>query len=520
MFTDRFRKFYALIIITLFIGVSIIPGLNGGILASNYVNVNIQDLIPDAGVLDANYIYNITKALSDIIFTEYDESAGELAKGRFFGSKGEWRAAEILEENMSKLGLWTTLEQIQNIEDTKNPDLSKLTHIIDILDYGLTINNETVVDFHIVPSKYGPRNDTCNLNYNFSYVGLKVYEKPDFLLPWRIRHLLDEKEDFVFIMQSGAFIPYNAPPLMKILSKFINPLRGPMMFARKALKSDPDLERMYWFFTHCMGIIEYDWNMNTYNQGAKETSVPKIYINGTLGKKILDDIEHASVDFHINQTLNKSAISYNVIGQLNGTDPSKTVIVDCLYDSWWTQGTADAAIGMAMVLGVAKYFKDHNITPKYNIKFIGFGGEEVGIKGARYYAAAHPDEDILYVVDLNQICFWQDGPELTLNVVCNKLGFLWDIWKIVKKTDYEGITKDDSIKPLWMPGGAPSDDSAFARRPGCKTVCFLKDTGWLYHHRDGLGHTEGDVLKYFDWDDVNATGRIVLDVVEHLAVES
>ena len=38
----------------------------------------------------------------------------------------------------------------------------------------------------------------------------------------------------------------------------------------------------------------------------------------------------------------------------------------------------------------------------------------------------------------------------------------------------------------------------------------------LNDHRDGLNHTEGDVLKYFDWDDVSATGEIALNVVKHV----
>ena len=39
--------------------------------------------------IDVDYVYNITKRLSNIVFTEYDEENGEIAKGRFFGSKGE-----------------------------------------------------------------------------------------------------------------------------------------------------------------------------------------------------------------------------------------------------------------------------------------------------------------------------------------------------------------------------------------------------------------------------------------------
>jgi len=520
-----FRKCLTFGVALLVIWTIAVPSINGRLQEKNSVRndstYQTHNPLSDQSILDSRYIYNISKALSNIIFTEYNESAGELAKGRFFGTKGEHKAAEILYENMTELGLYTKLEQIQNIKKFLKPKLSQLTHKIEILEYGLKINNETVADFHIAPSKNGPRCDPENLDYNFSYKGLKIYEKPKFLLPWRIKHLLSEKEDFVFIEQSKAFNPDLRPLFMKILSKFIDPMRKPMMFGLKILKHNPDQERLFRFFPHCKGIISYDFNMNTYNQGCAGASIPIIYINGTIGKKILDDLEHATVDFYINQCYNDSVVSYNVIGQLNGTNPNKTVIIDCLYDSWWTQGTADAAIGMAMVLGVAKYFVDNNIKPKYNLKFIGFAGEEIGLRGAKYYEAAHPDENIIYVVDLNQICFWQDGPRLTLNVICNKLSFMREIWKVVEKTDYKEITKDTAdIKPLWMPTGAPSDDQAFVKRPRCKTVCFLKDTGWLYHHRDGLNHLEGDVMKYFDWDDVNATGEIVLNVTKYLAVDN
>ena len=178
---------------------------------------------------------------------------------------------------------------------------------------------------------------------------------------------------------------------------------------------------------------------------------------------------------------------------------------------------------MAMVLAVAKYFVEHNITPKYTLKFIGFGGEEVGVKGAFYYEYAHRDENILYVIDLNQICFKQEEPKLSLDLVSNNLLFLRKIWKIAKKTNYvEMVENTAGIRPVWIGKGAPSDDQAFCispARPFCKTVCFIKGFYWILHHRDGQKHQEGDVLKYFDWDDVNATGKIVLDVTKYLTVD-
>jgi hypothetical protein len=70
---------------------------------------------------------------------------------------------------MTDLGLYPKMEQISNIEDSKDPKLSKLTHIIDVLDYGLKINNETITDFHITPSRYGPRNIPRNCEERIRY---------------------------------------------------------------------------------------------------------------------------------------------------------------------------------------------------------------------------------------------------------------------------------------------------------------------------------------------------------------
>ena len=160
----------------------------------------------------------------------------------------------------------------------------------------------------------------------------------------------------------------------------------------------------------------------------------------------------------------------------------------------------------------------------------GFGGEEAGCRGAKHYEATHKDENIIYVIDLNQLGFRQEEPRLALNIIANKLSFLNEIWKIAKKTDYvkkvENTADIMPVTPLipqsWgFPTGAPSDDYVFVlKRPLCKTVCFLKSYYWVLHHRDGLNHQEGDVLKYFDWDDVDATGEIILNVTKYLTVEN
>ena len=106
-----FRKGLVLGIILLFVGMSIIPSINGTMndLTENDTclrNQLVEAISYNDNLVDINYIKEITKYLSYIIFTEYNESAGEIAKGRAFGSKGERAAAEYLAGKMEELGLY------------------------------------------------------------------------------------------------------------------------------------------------------------------------------------------------------------------------------------------------------------------------------------------------------------------------------------------------------------------------------------------------------------------------------
>jgi len=512
-------------IIAMFIGASVVSFIRVDSIELYSENSVLEDgehgLMVDSGALDSRFIYNITAALSNIVLSGYDEEIGEIAKGRAFGTKGEHRAAEIIYENMTNLGLYTTMEQIQNI-----PELPDIAGKFEVLDYKLTITNKTsnyseTIDCYIAPTWAGPRGHHEQVDYNFSFEGLKIKHKPNITVPWGQNNVLsDETEDYVFIVEDNSYNPnIPPPPMKKLFGLFLSPYSDPVLFWN-GLKLIIELGVWYNHFPHCQGLIRYDFNNDTHNMvNSVNWSLPVLFINGTIGRKILNDIDNITIDYYLNQRYNESVTSYNVIGQLNGTDKNKTVIIDCLYDSWWCQGTADSAIGMGMVLGIAKYFQDHNITPKYTLKFIAFGGEEYGLRGAKYYEAIHSEEDIIYVIDLNQLGFTQEEPKLYLEIISNNLGFLNDIWKIAKRTDYVNKADAAGMRKFWMPMGAPSDDQPFARnRPSCKTVCFLKGLNWVLHHRDGISHTEGDVLKYFNWTDVNATGEIILNITKYITI--
>ena len=537
------RKTLVYCLIFLLIGSGVLPIINANIVELSGSNNNSVYQKHSSEInecmLDMQFIYNLTENLSNIIFTEYNESAGEIAKGRAFGSKGEHRAAEILYENMTKLGLKTTKEQIKNIENNTNWSridpimypLSELTYGYQALEYRLILTNisngqNETVECEITPI-LTPENESHEDILIFNYTALKIIDSPRTLDDWKYALAFDKKgQKYVFIEEKdGSGIKSRNPNVSlssheRLMRRLFYPIRSIVGRGQKIVNK---LEKRIFYdrLNHCKGIIRYDFTPDTHHAGANANGrkLPFIYINGTVGNKIIQDMKNFTIDYYIKQQYNKSIISYNVIGELNPNNSDKTVIVCCLYDSGQCQGTGDSAIGMSIVMGVAKYFTENNIEPEYNVKFIGFCGEEAGNRGARYYEATHRKEDIIYVIDVNQVGLLQMNPKLTLNVIGNRLWFINEIWEVVKRTDYEKIVGHTSgISKRWWPEGVMSDQYVFNHR--CPTVCFLEDFPWVMHHKDGLNHYSGDALDQFDWNDTMATGEIVLNVTKYLTVES
>jgi hypothetical protein len=74
---------------------------------------------------------------------------------------------------------------------------------------------------------------------------------------------------------------------------------------------------------------------------------------------------------------------YNVIADSRGGDPHHTLVVDAHLDAIYGAGMLDNASGSAAILDIAQQMK--NVTPRNRLRFIWFGGEELGLLGSIYY---------------------------------------------------------------------------------------------------------------------------------------
>lgn len=590
------------------------------------------DTCPPIYPIDNQYIEEITEDLSDIIITSYGE--GELAKGRYFGSKGEQDAAEYLADEMADLGLYDPtkdyyadepyLEKIENISVPKMrvrywllknfvlPEGGDLTKFLEVTDRGLIVNNSTnasSVDCYISPrwneTKEKKSEDIEKLTYNFNHTGLKVIRAENYtcndsflsnvrvgtlsgkilkgwnvtaenislcnnyplstLIPLKVSMRKAFEDYYGFNFSTGILgkkgidsddpdtWPSFLSPIEDVDNGFVfieeYPNFHPNILELPSLEDggpgSEDYNEMYlwsltarreyynlrmraWYraYPECKGLIWYDYLDNAYDTGNTGVHLPVIYINGSKGDEINDSVEDYTIDFWVNQRWNTSVESYNVIGQINGTNPDKTVIIGCLYDSMWCQGTVDSAIGVGIMLTLAKYFKQNNITPKYNLRFIAYAGEEVGCRGAHHYESAHKNETIAAVIDLNQFGYKQSDVTSIFNLITNRVGFLRKLDYMSAITDYIDRTPANvsQLRTTHISIGSLSDDMVFALakwlRPNfdLKTVLLLRDLGWYRHHRDGMNHSDGDSMKYYFPEEVNLTAEMIWNVTKYFSV--
>jgi hypothetical protein len=74
---------------------------------------------------------------------------------------------------------------------------------------------------------------------------------------------------------------------------------------------------------------------------------------------------------------------WNVIAESKGGDKNHVVVVDAHLDAIYGAGMLDNASGSATILDIAQMMK--NVQPANKLRFIWFGGEEIGLLGSAYY---------------------------------------------------------------------------------------------------------------------------------------
>jgi Zn-dependent M28 family amino/carboxypeptidase len=125
----------------------------------------------------------------------------------------------------------------------------------------------------------------------------------------------------------------------------------------------------------------------TYGDVSEQWEIPAFRVRAdALPEKI------ESISFTV-QTGSRRVETNNVIARLNGTRrPDSTIILCAHYDhlgaiddSLYFPGANDNASGTAMLLEMARVLKERPLP--YSVLFLAFSGEEIGLRGSRYFVS-------------------------------------------------------------------------------------------------------------------------------------
>jgi len=104
-----------------------------------------------------------------------------------------------------------------------------------------------------------------------------------------------------------------------------------------------------------------------------------------------------------------NADDYNVIAESKGGDKNHVLVVDAHLDAIYGAGMLDNASGSAAILDIAQQLK--NVTPRNKLRFIWFGGEELGLLGSTYYVNTLSSNDRSHIgYDLDADVFGTPNP--------------------------------------------------------------------------------------------------------------
>jgi len=132
-------------------------------------------------------------------------------------------------------------------------------------------------------------------------------------------------------------------------------------------------------------------------------SIPVAFTSFATGSDLLTQYQNAVANNTALpvMTLNVAAIvdpnreDYNVIAESKGGDKNHVVVVDAHLDAIFGEGMLDNASGSATILDIAQQMK--NVNPLNKLRFIWFGGEELGLLGSQFYVGNLSSTDLSHI---------------------------------------------------------------------------------------------------------------------------
>lgn len=127
-----------------------------------------------------------------------------------------------------------------------------------------------------------------------------------------------------------------------------------------------------------------------YQDGVKK--IPAVAVStkdANLLRRLIEGGDTPNLYIRTTCEMKPDVLSYNVVGQLNGTEhPDQYIIVGGHIDSWDVgEGAHDDGGGCMQSIEALRLFKTLGIRPKHSLRAVMFINEENGLRGGKKYAA-------------------------------------------------------------------------------------------------------------------------------------
>lgn len=167
--------------------------------------------------------------------------------------------------------------------------------------------------------------------------------------------------------------------------------------------------------THLAHIISRDYPFSAPVGAWGALSLPNIMPTvlvsektGRLLKSLMNPMKKVKANLFLSSKYKPNEHTYNITGSniKEGNVSKKNIIIAAHYDSQYnTIGAVDNASGVSCLLALASRWKQ--LCKKYNISFVAFGAEELGLFGSKYYVNSLKEQgkldEIKFMLNLDML---------------------------------------------------------------------------------------------------------------------
>ncbi|MDP2176470.1 MAG: M28 family peptidase [Bacteroidota bacterium] len=200
----------------------------------------------------------------------------------------------------------------------------------------------------------------------------------------------------------------------------------------------------------------------------------------TIKKSAVEGITNFNLKIKIKNKMIQKYTSQNVIGMIKGYSNKDTfIMLTAHYDHLGVMGKEaifnganDNASGIAMMLDIAKHYAKNK--PKYNLVFVAFSGEELGLIGSKYYVE-HPFFPLSKIKFLINIDLMGNGAEGVMAVNGSVFGKEFNLLKSIND-------ENKYLPQVKSRGKAANSDHYWFSEQGVKCFFFYLMGPYPYYH--------------------------------------